>query len=142
VPYKDSGTAVTDLAGGQVSAMILPLSTAMQMIQGGRLRALAVLSSERDDALPSAPTMRELGYKRMQVATWYAMLAPKGTPAETVKRLNREVNEALKVPSVAKKLTGLGVNLVDAPPQHMADLIKEELKRWPPVVKAAHITAD
>ena len=142
VPYRATGTAVTDLAGGQVSAMIVPLTTVSQLISAGRLKVLAVMSSERDDNLPNAPTFRELGYDRVQLSTWYGLLAPKGTPPDVVKRLNQQVNEALKVPDVVDNLSKQGIKPAGGAPELMAKTLSDEINRWPPVVKAAHITAD
>ncbi|RZS84500.1 Bug family tripartite tricarboxylate transporter substrate binding protein [Pigmentiphaga kullae] len=142
VPFKSAGGAVNDLAGGHVSAMIVPLHTIQPLVQGGKLRVLAVMSAERAPSMPQVPTFREEGYDQVQVDVWYGLLAPAGTPDAVVRKLNAEANEALKNKDVVASLAKVGIEPAGGTPARMADTLALELKRWPPVVRAANITAD
>jgi tripartite-type tricarboxylate transporter receptor subunit TctC len=142
VPYKSTGGALTDLAGGHVSAMIVPVDSAMPLAAAGKIKILAVMSAERFAGLPDVPTFSEQGYPKLKVNVWYGLFAPAGTPAATIDKFNRNVDTALKKPDVIATLDKQGIAAVGGPPQRMADLLKSELTRWPAVVKAAHITVD
>ncbi|OVZ57344.1 hypothetical protein CDO44_18240 [Pigmentiphaga sp. NML080357] len=142
VPFKGTGGAINDLSGGHVSAMIVPLHTVMSLVKGGKLKILAVMSGERVPSLPTVPTFRELGYDQVQVDVWYGLLAPAGTPTAVIDRLNGEVNEALKNPEVIAGLAKQGIEPQGGTPGRMANVLAAEIKRWPPVVRAAQIKAD
>src|SRR6266446_2315160 len=100
VPYKGSGGALADLVGGHVQAMIVSLQTAAPYVQSGKLRMLAVMSSERSEAFPDVPTLKELGLGDLEVDTWYGVFAPAGTPGAVVAKLNAELNPLLKQPEI------------------------------------------
>ncbi|MBX6319026.1 tripartite tricarboxylate transporter substrate binding protein [Pigmentiphaga sp.] len=142
IPFKGAGGAVNDLAGGHVSAMIVPLHTIQPLVNGGKVKVLAVMSAQRAPSMPEVPTFRESGYERVQVDVWYGLLAPKGTPQATVDKLNKEVNEVLKSEEVTASLAKQGIHPEGGKPGRMADVLALEVKRWPPVVRAANITAD
>ncbi|MDX3904864.1 MAG: tripartite tricarboxylate transporter substrate binding protein [Pigmentiphaga sp.] len=142
VPFKGTGGAINDLSGGHVSAMIAPLHTVLPLVKGEKLKILGVMSTERVAPLPQVPTFRELGYDKVQVDVWYGLLAPAGTPAAVVDRLNQQVNEALKAPEVVASLAKQGIEPQGGTPGRMAEVLATEIKRWPPVVRAAQIKAD
>ncbi|VCU68700.1 Tripartite tricarboxylate transporter family receptor [Pigmentiphaga humi] len=142
VPFKGAGGAVNDLAGGHVSAMIVPLHTIQPLVNAGKLKVLAVMSAQRAPSLPQVPTFRESGYEKVQVDVWYGLLAPKATPQATIAKLNKEVNEVLKDDDVVASLAKQGIRPEGGSPARMADVLALEIKRWPPVVRAANITAD
>ena len=142
VPFKAASGAVNDLAAGHVSAMISPMHTVMPLVKAGKLKVLAVMSPERAAALPGVPTFKEQGLPKVQVDIWYGLLAPKGTPAAVIQTLNQEVNQILKTPDVVAQLAKQGIDAAGGPPARMVDALAAELKRWPPVVKAAQIKAD
>jgi len=142
IPYKATAPAITDVSGGRVNALFLPVHTALPYVHQGRMRMLAVLARERTTVLPNVLTMSEAGYPNVQVENWYGVLAPAGTPREIVAKLNAEINALLAVPEVREILAKQGLTLVGGAPSLLADMIESELKRWPRVVSAAGIKAD
>jgi tripartite-type tricarboxylate transporter receptor subunit TctC len=142
VPFKGTAGAVNDVAAGHVGAMIAPVHTVMPLVKAGKLKLLAVLSAERVAELPQVPTFKEHGLPKVQVDIWYGLMAPKGTPAQLVQTLNHEVNVVLKNPEIVANLAKQGIDAGGGTPQVMAETLSAELKRWPPVVKAAQIKAD
>ena len=142
VPYKAEAGARGDVVGGHVDATVSALQTAHPQIVSGKLRALGVMSAERASAYPEVPTLKEQGVPDVEVETWYGALAPAGTPAAIVVRLNEDINAALKDPSVREFLAKQGLTAAGGSPERMAELIRKELARWTRVVKAAGIKAD
>ncbi len=142
VPYKGTSGALTDVAGGHVSAMIAPIHTVMPLVASGKLKALAVMSLERFPGLPNVPTFRELGLPKVQIDVWYGLFAPAGTAPATLAQLNKDVNLALKGDGVAQSLSRQGIVPAGGSPQQLARKLQDELDRWPPIIKAANITAD
>lgn len=142
VPYKGSAGAVTDLIGGQVPVMFLPLHTALPHAQAGRLRVLAQSGARRSAAAPGYPTFDEAGLRGVDVAFWYGMLAPAGTPAELIVKINGEIAAILRLPEVRDGLSRQGLDPVTGTPDQFAQLIRNDLARWARVVKDARITAD
>jgi tripartite-type tricarboxylate transporter receptor subunit TctC len=142
VPYKGDTPALQDTLGGQVNFMFAPAAAALPHVQSGKLRALAVTSAGRLKALPDVPTMGEAGMKNFVVEQWQAVFAPAGTPAPVVERLNREINAALKDPSVAALADKLGVTLVGGTPQQLGDLQKADFAKWAEVIRKGNIKAE
>ncbi|HUL93717.1 MAG TPA: tripartite tricarboxylate transporter substrate binding protein [Burkholderiales bacterium] len=142
VPYKGSGGALADLVGGHVQAMIVSLQTAAPYVQSGKLRMLAVMSSERSEAFPDIPTLKELGLPDLEVDTWYGVFAPAGTSKAAVVRLNAELNALLKQPEIRAVLAKQGMLPVGGSPERFGELVRNELARWSRVVAAAGIKAD
>ncbi|KAG1081348.1 hypothetical protein G6F40_015529 [Rhizopus arrhizus] len=106
IPYKGSGPAVSDLLAGQVDMMLDTGSLAQ--VQAGALRALAVASRQRLPALPDVPTFDEAGVPKMYASAWYGIVAPAGTPADVVQRLNKEVNAVTSTPEVKQRMESMG----------------------------------
>ncbi|BEP65801.1 MULTISPECIES: tripartite tricarboxylate transporter substrate binding protein [unclassified Variovorax] len=142
VPYKGTAGAVTDLLGGRIDAMFLPVHVALQHIQAGKLKALATGSSHRLPQLPDVPTLAEAGVTADNVDMWYGVLAPKGTPANVVARLNTEIAAVLKAPEVAKSFESQGMVPASSTPAAFGALIQKDAQRWATVVKKGNITAD
>ena len=142
VPYKGHGTAYVDLIGGHVSVMFPNVSTATAHVRAGRLRALAVTTKTRTPAAPELPTISESGVPGYEVSSWYGLLAPAGTPAAIVTRLQREVAKVMHAPDVAEKLTSQGLDIVGSTPEEFAALIKTEITKWAKVAKASGAKAD
>ncbi|WP_447740233.1 tripartite tricarboxylate transporter substrate binding protein [Variovorax boronicumulans] len=142
VPYKGTAGAVTDLLGGRIDAMFLPVHVALQHIQAGKLKALATGSSHRLPQLPDVPTLAEAGVTADNVDMWYGVLAPKGTPAHVVARLNTEIAAVLKSPEVAKSFESQGMVPASSTPAAFGALIQKDAQRWATVVKKGNITAD
>jgi len=142
VPYKGSGQAIPDLIGGQIQLMIEPLPSALPHIRGGKVRALALTARQRVASLPDVPTAEEAGLPGFEVTAWYGLLAPVGTPAEVVAKLNAEMNKALAQPAMRDSLAAQGAIPVSGPPQQFMDLIVAEIAKWRPIIQKAGIRAD
>jgi len=143
VPYKGSAPAITDVIGGQVDFMFVPINESVSYIRGGRLRALAVTTSKRQSLLPDTPTLSEaLGTKSADVGAWQGIVVPKGTPKEVVARLSAEVTKALQNPELRKQLESQGSELLGGTAEQYAAYMKEEYTRWGEVIKKGNIKAD
>ena len=142
VPYKGSGTAAPDLASGQVQFMFDAIAGHQPFIQSGRTRALAVTSPARLSAFPDIPTMKELGFPRVDGTVWYGLLAPAGTPKPIIARINAESNRVLAMPEVKDKLTRAGIDAAGGTPEDFGKFIRAEFDKWGPVVKAAGVKAN
>lgn len=142
VPYKGSAGAITDLLGGQVHAMILPVNTALAQVKTGKIRLLAVTQEQRVAAMPEVPTMAEEGVKGADVDLWFGLLAPSRTPQAVVQKLNTEVNQILGQPDVVETLEKQGLVVTAGRPEALAALIASESTRWASVIKRAGIQAD
>ncbi len=141
IPYKGAAPATTDLLAGQVQLMFNNMLSAMPQVKAGRLRAVAVTSSQRSKAAPELPTIAETvaGY---EASGWYGVLAPAATPRELVNRINAEVNRIMKLPDVTQRLAGDGVEAVGITPEQFGAYLRAEVAKWNKVVKAAGIKAD
>ena len=142
IPYKGTAPSVTDLIAGQVDATFTGAPAVLPHVRSGRLRALAVSSVQRLAALPEVPTVAESGYPGFEADQWYGVVAPAGTPAAVVARLNAEINKALALPDVAQQLALEGALPMPGPPQAFAELIRRERPRWAEVVRAGNVRAD
>jgi tripartite-type tricarboxylate transporter receptor subunit TctC len=140
VPYRGTSPAVTDLIAGQTQMMFTGAPAVMPFVKSGQLRALAVSSNKRLEALSDLPTMAESGYKDFEVDQWYGVVAPAGTPAAIVARLNAQINQALNSPELKARLQSEGALANPTTPQAFGAHIKQELARWKPVVRAGGIT--
>ena len=142
VPYKGSAGAITDLLGGQVQAMILPVHSALGHARSGRLRLLAVAQDKRVPVAPDVPTFAEQGVRNSEVDLWYGMMAPAGTPAPVVARLNNELNQILAMPDVRETLDKQGLTPTPGTPEQLMTLVRNDYARWADVIRRAKITAD
>lgn len=142
VPYKGTAGAVTDLLGGRLDAMFLPVHVALPHIKAGKLQALAVGSDKRVPQLPQTPTLAEAGLKMGSVDMWYGVLAPKGTPQAVIDRLNREIADVLKQPEVATIFEAQGMVPAQSTPADFGKLIAKDATRWAEVVRTGNITAE
>ncbi|VWX58825.1 conserved exported hypothetical protein [Burkholderiales bacterium 8X] len=142
VPYKGTAGAVTDLLGGRIDYMFLPVHVALQHIQAGKLKAIATGSDKRLSQLPDVPTLAESGIKGGNVDMWYGVLAPKGTPPDVVARLNKEIAAVLKQPEVATAFQSQGMVPAASTPAEFKELLVKDTQRWAEVVKRGNITAE
>lgn len=142
VPYKGSAGAITDLLGGQVQAMILPVHSALSHARSGKLRMLAVAQDKRVPGAPEVPTFAEQGVRSSNVDLWYGLLAPAGTPTSIVARLNDEINRILASPEVHEALDKQGLVATPGKPEALGELVRADLVRWADVIKRAKITTD
>jgi len=141
VPYRSPPQAMTDLLAGQVQVMFDVMTQGLAHIKEGRLRALAVTTAARSEALPDVPAVAETvpGY---EASSWSGVCAPAGTPAEIVDLLNREINAALTDPKIKARLTSLGSVAITGSPAAFAAFLAEETDKWGKVVRAANIKAE
>ncbi|MGZ5595116.1 MAG: tripartite tricarboxylate transporter substrate binding protein [Usitatibacter sp.] len=141
VPYKGSAPGVTDLLAGNVQFMFNALPSMLQQINAGRLRALGVSGKKRSPQLPDVPPIRETvpGY---DVTTWYSFVAPAGTPAAVIERLNREISAIVESPEMRKKLEDQGVDAEALTSAELAALFRNESAKWAKVIKDARIQAE
>jgi tripartite-type tricarboxylate transporter receptor subunit TctC len=141
VPYRGAAPALTDLLAGQVHIYFGPLLASVDHIKTGRLRVLAVTSLQRSEILPDVPTVNESvpGYEAIQS---YGVGAPKGTPAEVVDKLNKEVNAALADPKMKARFAELGATVLPGSPDDYGNLIAAETAKWAKVITAANLKAD
>jgi tripartite-type tricarboxylate transporter receptor subunit TctC len=142
VPYKGMGGALADLVGGHVQAGIVALQTAAPHVQSGKLRMLAVMSTQRSQAFPEVPTLKELGFADLEVDTWYGVFAPAGTASAVVAKLNAELNALLRQPEILELLAKQGLAAAGGTPERLGELVRNELARWSRVVASAGIKAD
>jgi tripartite-type tricarboxylate transporter receptor subunit TctC len=137
VPYKGSGPALADLIGGQVQLMFANMPGTLQHVQAGRLRVLAVTSDKRSPLLPDVPTIGESGVPGYRAATWFGVLAPAGTPARIIARLNAEFAKAIRAPELAEHLKSEGAEVVGGSPEEFRQFLKTEIEEWGKVVRAS-----
>jgi tripartite-type tricarboxylate transporter receptor subunit TctC len=141
VPYKGAGPALTDLMGGQVDVIFDNLPSSIGHIKGGKIRALAVTSAERDPSLPDVPTVGETvpGY---EATAWFGIGMPKGTPRDVIDKVNAEVNRALADPAMRAKLADLGGKPLSGTPEDFGKIIAAETEKWAKVVVSSGATVE
>jgi tripartite-type tricarboxylate transporter receptor subunit TctC len=142
VPYKGTGPATVDVVAGQVQLSMPNLLTAMPHIKGGTLRALGVTGPRRATGLPNVPTIAEAGVPGYESVQWYGLMAPTGTPAPIVARLQVEIAKSLASPEMQAAMANEGADAIGNKPQEFAAFIKSEIDKWSKVVKAARIEQD
>ncbi len=141
VPYKGIAPAMNALVSGEVDYMFDSAST-IEQIRAGKLRALGVIGPKRLAALPDVLTFRELGLPQMEAArAYYAIMAPAGTPAEIVQRLNRDIVRVLREPASMEKISAIGLENAVSTPEELARALREDLKHFSSIVKEANVTA-
>jgi tripartite-type tricarboxylate transporter receptor subunit TctC len=139
VPYRGSGPAVIDLIAGRVAIMFDAAPSLLPFIMSGQLRPLAAASPRRHRLLPEVPTFAELGYPRMDIALWYGIVAPGGTPAPIVGRLNAELVRILDMPDVRQSLADQGADIAGGTPAAFDAFMRREIERWGAVIRQAGI---
>jgi len=142
VPYKGTAGAVTDLLGGQVQVMFLPVHVALPQVQAGKLRMLAAGGSHRSPVTPEVPSLADEGVTDIDVDIWYAFLGPPGLAKEQVTLLNTQVNAILRDAEVRDTLLKQGLNPLPGSPEDLSKMIATDLERWTAIVRAAKIEAD
>ena len=144
VPYKGTGPAMQDLIGGRIDFLCEIISTAKPQIDGGRVKAIAILTKARSPVEPNVPTAAEQGLD-VQAYTWNAIFLPKGTPDAIVKKLNSAMVAAMKTPSVRERLQGFGAEVVSddrATPAYLGSFVKSEIEKWAAPIKASGVSVE
>jgi tripartite-type tricarboxylate transporter receptor subunit TctC len=141
VPYRGASQALTDLLSGQVQVLFEPLPASIQHIKSGKLRALAVTTATRSDALPDLATLGEFvpGY---EASGWNGLCVPKNTPSEIVEKLNNVINAGLADPKIKARLADLGATTIAGSSADFGKLIAEETEKWAKVIRAANIKVE
>ena len=142
VPYRGSGPAIVDLVGGQVPMMYTTLGPVAQHIASGKLANIGVADAKRSPLAPNAPTLAEAGFKDSEVGAWQALVGPKGMSADIVKVLNGHMNEILKMPDVAARMTTLALVPVGGEPAAVSRAVTSDFTRYGKIIKEAGIQAD
>jgi tripartite-type tricarboxylate transporter receptor subunit TctC len=142
VPYRGTGPATQDLVAGRIDLMCQAITAAKSQIDGGTVKALALLDAVRSSALPDVPTALELGTKGLEAYTWNALFLPRNAPADVVKKLNDAAVQAMKTPSVRERLGSLGAQIATpdrATPDYLASFVKSETEKWAGPIKASGV---
>ena len=142
VPYRGSGPALTDLLGGQIDVMFLPIHVALPHIKAGKLNALAIGSAKQNPLLPNVPTLRQLKLGDQDVDMWFGLLAPKGTPKVFIDQLNMELKSILTLPEVVTAFSTQGMTSAHSTPEEFRKLMADDAARWADLIKAQNIVAD
>ncbi len=141
VPYRGAAPAVTDLLGGQIQVAFTELATSLGHVKSGRLRALAVTTAARTEALPDVPTLSEF-IPNFEASQWVGLVAPKDTPPAIIQKLNAEINAAVADPGVKARFAALGGMVLPGSPDDFGKLIRDETEKWAKVIRAANIKAE
>ena len=139
IPYKGNAQAITDLVAGRLDLMFDAIATALPQVQAGKLRALAVTTTKRSDALPDVPTMEEAGYKNYEMVQWYGVYAPAGTPDDVVQKLSDGILKVLDKPAVRQRIVGLGMIVTGRGAEDFAKFHRAEYAKWGTTLKALDI---
>lgn len=137
IPYRGGSQAMADMLGGRIQMIFSSIATLMALIRDRKIKALVVTSAKRSDDLPDVPTMAESGFPELTTLTYYGLLAPAGTPASVVERINREINEALTSAELRGPTLKIGFEPAGGSPQDFAALMAEQFGFWNPIVKAS-----
>jgi tripartite-type tricarboxylate transporter receptor subunit TctC len=141
VPFNAPGTATTNLLSNEIQLMFQLIPGIATQVKAGKVNALAVMAPTRSPALPDVPTTLELGFPKLQSTTWFALLAPRGTPPEIISKMNLEVNKILKDPAFTKRLADIGATPLGGSPKDLSDHLGSEITKWGSLIKANGIKA-
>ena len=142
VPYRGAAPAVQDVMSGNIPFMFVDTASGQSFITSGKLKPIGIASAKRVAGFDSIPTLQEQGLKGFEAYAWQGIVAPKGTPADVVAKLNKALLAALANSDVKAKLTAMGLELTPSSPEQMAKYAADERAKWGPVIKANHITID
>jgi tripartite-type tricarboxylate transporter receptor subunit TctC len=142
IPYKGAAPASVDLVGGHISAAFPSISLAAEHAKAGRLRLLGIASLKRADSLPEVPTIAEAGVPGFEVLSWYGLLAPAGTPAEIITRLNQDVTRGLNEADSVERIRAIGAEPMKSTPAEFGAFLKKEIAKWAKVIRTANVRAN
>jgi len=142
IPYKGAGEGQADLLAGRVQAMFASAGSAKGFIQAGKMRALGATTLQRSPALPDVPTIAEQGLPGYESYVWYALLAPKNTPAPIIKKLHDAALQALNTPEVQKQFAAAGIESIGSTPEDLAKFEQSESVKWQAVMKKAGVAPE
>jgi tripartite-type tricarboxylate transporter receptor subunit TctC len=145
IPYRGTGPAMQDLIGGRIDYLCEIVSTAKPQVEGGRVKAIAMMTQKRSPALPDVPTGIEQGVPKLEAYTWNAIYLPKGAPAAVVKKIHDAALDAMHTPAVKDGLSKLGAVIVSddrATPEYLAQFTKSEIEKWAGPIKASGVSVN
>ena len=142
VPYKSGPEAVTAVLSGAVTFVFFTVPSVLPQVEAGKLRALAITSAERSRLVPNVPTVAEVGFPGFEVLAWYALFAPRGTPAPIVARLSREIEKIVQLPDVRAKMVQLGMEPRYMNPQQLTAFVAVESPKWGQLLRASGATPE
>ncbi|MDE3232276.1 MAG: tripartite tricarboxylate transporter substrate binding protein [Pseudomonadota bacterium] len=142
IPYRGTAPAVSDLLGGQVDAMFLPIHVALPQIKAGKLVALGIGSDQRHPLLPNVPTLTEAKTGKVNVDMWYGIFAPKNTPNDIVQALNKEIKTILASEEIQKAFQPQGMDPANSTPEEFGKLVEKDATRWADLIKAQNIKGE
>ena len=142
VHYKGGGPALNDLLGGQVPVSVNPIGELLPHLKGGKIRVLATTGAKRSKFLPDVPTMTESGFPNIVLSPWLGFFAPARTPADVVKRLSNGINDAAQSGDTQQNLVKFGMEPAAATPVGFAEMVRQDIEKWRPIVKASGFTAE
>lgn len=142
IPYPSSPQAITAILQGDVQFACVPAIAVMPQVKAGKMTALSVSTEKRSALMPDIPTMKESGFPEVVSVAWMAILAPAGTPADIVGRMNREINEVLQLPETVQKMHAQFMEPIGGTPAALGKFMQDELKAWTPVIKRSGATVD
>jgi tripartite-type tricarboxylate transporter receptor subunit TctC len=142
IPYRGTGPAVTDVLGGQVEAMFMPINVALPHVRAGKLKALAISSDAASPLLPGVPPLKEVSPGKLVVDMWYGVFAPKGLPAALSEKLNRDIKAILASPEIKTAFETQGMSPAYAASDAFRQLIAQDAQRWEKVIRARNIQPD
>jgi len=142
VHYKGGGPALNDLVGGQVPVSVNPIGELLPQLKGGKVRVLATTGAKRSKFLPDVPTMAESGFADIQLSPWLGFFAPARTPADVVKRLSNGINDAVQSGDTQQNLIKFGMESAVATPIGFAEIVRQDIEKWRPIVKASGFAAE
>ena len=142
VPYKGTAGAITDLLGGQINVMFVPIHVALTHVKSGKLKALAVGSAKRHPTAPDIATLAEQGLSGVEVDMWYGFIAPQGTPREVIAKLNAELKAILALPDIQASFAAQGLDPATSTPEEFQTMVERDVARWARVVQQAKISAE
>ncbi len=140
VPYNAPATATTNMMANDIQLMFQLIPGIAGQVKAGKVHAIAIMSPERSPALPDVPTMKEVGFPTLMSSTWFALLAPRGTPAPLIERINAEINAILRDKDFRQRLADVGATPIGGTPDDLRKHLASEIDKWGAVVKAAGIT--
>ncbi|TXJ10032.1 MAG: tripartite tricarboxylate transporter substrate binding protein, partial [Afipia sp.] len=142
IPYKGSAPALNDLMGGHVQLMFDSMITTMPLVEGGKVRALAVTGKKRSPAVPNIPTLAESGLPDYEATGWTGIVAPAGTPPAVITKLNASIVQAIKSPDIQQAFAKQAAEPVGSTPEEFAAFIRKETDKWGKTIRAAGISAE
>jgi tripartite-type tricarboxylate transporter receptor subunit TctC len=142
IPYRGTAPAVTDLLGGQVDSMFLPIHVSMSYIKAGKLRALAIGAKKRNSIASQIPTFSELKIGEIDVSMWFGVMSPKGVPSDDLNKLSNLLRESLADPEVKTIFAAQGLEPAISSSQAFKDIVEKDTQRWAKIIKDQSITAE